>query len=524
MSSVSGSSEDLRVLTQSDWVKLDEMYRNNANFQHLPQMRQQAANDVEQYEAKISALHNELISLENRCREIERYRDRCEQLSAPIRQLPREILVMIFLHYADSMILTMERRYGRSYLVVPGSTLAHVCTYWRSLSFSIHELWSYFAIFVGEQARTQDTRNIVPLLESAVERSQSHPLTFLYDDAFKDFRQGQLFFEVLLPQKHRWKHTRFSLVSEKGWDGFLTRVAIDRDSELPLLETLEMAANLTEADPESLVIPNAPKLTNVILKKMGNPVEFQCHQVQSLSLVNTPLENWDSIQAFSHLTSLTWSPHPKNEVSMGMTTLQITTLVIEGLGNVAKPDNFLEHLTLPRLTSLTFQGDSGTFPEMQFQSFLERSQCSMTELYFDGYGPRDPLSFSSILRALPSLTTLALKEVKYGGNFYITDHHLQRLHLLLPTSSISGFSLARLKSLTIKSVYETRFTDQELVDMVKSRWCPEAPSDSSFSCIERIDISSTHRKFSATALRPLRRLQSAGLRITILDRDGFAIV
>jgi hypothetical protein len=100
-------------------------------------------------------------------------------------------------------------------------------------------------------------------------------------------------------------------------------------------------------------------------------------------------------------------PHPKplrNEVS------NISSLsVLSDHSATARPwEDFLNHITLPRLSTLKITL-SAPFPAPAFLSCISRSNCRITTLHLRGV-QLDLSGLVSVLRAVPSVTTLSLRE------------------------------------------------------------------------------------------------------------------
>ncbi|KAJ6592838.1 hypothetical protein B0H19DRAFT_1055513 [Mycena capillaripes] len=196
-------------------------------------------------------------------------------VDAPIRRLPREILVEIFKlceeprEWSSEPILPhlLEHETKKELRRVAGGDLvsfSEVCTQWRQLVLGTPTLWSKISLdlrcwtFPIETTRTSyGHHRMVQLLNLALARGQQTPLTI---EVYGNGECHPLALQTLAVSAHRWRRATFTVGCEML--RYLSAVA----GNLPLLEIL--CINAVTEDLETLedlakFFSHAPKLRAV---------------------------------------------------------------------------------------------------------------------------------------------------------------------------------------------------------------------------------------------------------------------
>ncbi|KAJ7125838.1 hypothetical protein C8R43DRAFT_958306 [Mycena crocata] len=184
-----------------------------------------------------------LLRLEREDMHVAHHIKRCNQLLAPIRRMPTELLSTIFICYADLMDDTAPARQGPSTVRDGVWSLSHICGHWRDVALSTHALWSRFSFHCSSERLS----NAGAFTEEFLRRSGNHLLTIdffcreSHDETPHLHCRGVL--NTLLSRSRQWKVATFYLPRHL-YDNMVQGTITDN---LPFLETLALRVAFKEA-------------------------------------------------------------------------------------------------------------------------------------------------------------------------------------------------------------------------------------------------------------------------------------
>ncbi|KAG5652915.1 hypothetical protein H0H81_003115 [Sphagnurus paluster] len=392
---------------------IDTLTRTNhrlsaAQFNNVSELLSQAVSDPEKTTAR---LHDDI--------------NRFKYLLAPIRLLPIEILVQIFLytavHEPQACIPLLNQ--------APIST-SQVCSAWRSASFLCSTLWSKLSVSFDKYKTTSNAN--IELMNFWYSRADARPLSFLLT-----CRSNRIVKEItaaLVPFSHRFSHLCFDVDHLEDLKEFLSQ----RNTVLTWLNKLKIyikyaptelyTVNLFRCAPalrdvtfnirsDMLAIPSSfgfpwAQLTHLNLLHRITPHAFthiilQCRQlvhasfsvnIQQRSLLSPPAEQSQDLVVLAYLVKL--------------------RLRIYGSGrhyNIVQ--NTMAHLVFPSMKNFELYGVGAEFsvslifPSLHTHNIniYAASAILLTRLVLVSIYCYDGSEFASMLRACTALETLAIQ-------------------------------------------------------------------------------------------------------------------
>ncbi|KAJ6500731.1 hypothetical protein C8R45DRAFT_897009 [Mycena sanguinolenta] len=456
---------------------------------------------LEHYDPEISRLRKILADLEARKAHLQWYHKCCSSIISPIRQLPPEVLGMIFLGCM-----------GPEPNVIP--VVGQVCRHWRDLVEGTPRLWSNLSI---GRKRFSFHQRYVNMASLFLKRSANRPLSI----SIRNPADARL---VTLVRRHadRWATLRLASTDNAFYN------SLGLDSALPMLEKLEIleAVNrLANSEPIPLKIHNAPKLKHVVLKDGPEYWDLPWTQLTHLE--------YDTSHVIDAVYILRMCPHLE-ECSLGMLDkpvedpeaiptirpllkLRSLRLAIDTVSPKQPASTmmstFFSAVTAPALTSLEVIGQ---WAPTEFTDFLTRNQCQLTHLSMrPGYMKDDKII--DVLQALPTLNTLLL-DVDIGTsrqvqNRTISDKLLRRL-IFYPDSDCV---LPCLTHLSLKT--SVNFSDRMLIDVLESRWIPWVTElygvRLSRLASVNLELCGKKEKLESWSVAELRDMAAAGMLISL---------
>ena len=138
---------------------------------------------IQQIELTVESVENEIMRLRRSLTELENYRGqlyeritRHQAILSPIRKLPTEILAEIFLHAADDSKVVWPRKNGEGEIPL---LLGKICSYWRTLSHALPQLWSKIRLDIPQVLEGRSTAGVKALAEMCLfSRSRNTLLSF----------------------------------------------------------------------------------------------------------------------------------------------------------------------------------------------------------------------------------------------------------------------------------------------------------------------------------------------------------
>ena len=438
---------------------------------------------------------------------------------APVRRLPVEILAEIFeaacldgfsglLPYESPVVLNV----------------ASVCFVWRTVAIETPQLWARL-LKTAEVTQPLDhdgTHRFYHgftkrFLEGMLDRTQSIPLELGSIDNVKTL---ELFAPALLGRCHECDFVEPE--TDSDLEHFL--------KAMPSLCSSRMGLANTSADMDmSSLVPNLRRVSiselhhNIILPTRLTSLELYYSDYGALANI---LSHTSSLQhlAISYIKMdgiQIEAEQPSSSIRLDhLRSLYLRLLRLRHYGTAF--DHFLNNAVTPNLSTLSLRSKShpqDPIPASIF-TFLKHCRASVKTLLLENvYYPMS--TFTSILRSLSSLNVLgyscddtssAIESTDFGDIVHMLD--------VRPSRSSGGNAdeslLPQLTQLDI-TLPGSSFTDQELVDMISSRWRSEMPV---VATLQSVKVVIRNRRFDDTLWDTLHHKQEKGLRIGIRDQEG----
>jgi hypothetical protein len=486
-------------------------------------------------------------------------------LVAPIRRLPPEILVEIFvLTYSTTYFECNSQLAERAGdCGVPMMLAGKVCSSWRQLVLTTPSLWSHITIH-DDFRRESLALPAVPSLEQALALS-GNVLLHLELECMADSSPVTT---LIRQYSQRWKH-----IAIAGKHNLFVEVFNPSslpDLSFPALSSLYLTRQGSSAIQESspmIKLQSAKNLRTLFLSDIRSPdqalpIDLPWEQLEELTfgLFYLPvffiaLPKCTSIRKatlFSTLTAELQNSIPDRLSSTTLTELQFNIATEDGC---IAMDACFEKLTLPTLKKLHIEADESDdyhdpvleWPAASFNAFVERSGFTLTTLCLLQF-PMGDCTLISVLECLPELEELVIKEsilgLSWGSDWQLedeislTNYLMDRLHVGPPGSSNSESNPDDAQPESVKSEdYESMIADSTLVpylkhlklegkgspkifsferffNMVKSRCC--AP-EGSMSNLKSVELRISAQKVSEAIQEEIAALSSDGLVLDVVS-------
>ncbi|KAK0207697.1 hypothetical protein IW262DRAFT_1418887 [Armillaria fumosa] len=339
-----------------------------------------------------------------------------ESISAPIRRLPRDILLEIF-------SLSFSRG-ARDY----PWTLGHVCHWWRDIVHSSPMLWSVVVLVPPYNP---------DIIETQLQRSGNVPLSvYISIESYGGRVHSSTIIDRVMGLCHRWSKL------ELHAHGSMPR---QMPSFLPQLRTLKVRGSWSS---EVVPVLNAPLLKTVRSDDFSR--QLVPYHITHLALSRPSIEGLlPALPLFSNLIELRdFTPkYFAQSVAPGTSPITHPTLRFLSVSGIS----ILSFLTLPALECFQYSLDT-TEDSSVVSAFLSRSRCTLKTL-LAGCMP-NTTSFLELLGSQRSLCRLSLS---LRG-----DRH----HVICQELSSPGF-LPNLEHLTIAWINEEFCI---VAKMIRARW------------------------------------------------------
>ncbi|KAF9000938.1 hypothetical protein BDZ89DRAFT_1082129 [Hymenopellis radicata] len=276
---------------------------------------------------------------------------------APIRRLPRDILVSIF-------ELTFHEDYLPTDVGKPPWTLGQVCRSWRDIVVSASSLWA----IVKYNARHDTRDTVTEIMQEYLRRSEQHPLTVVLEGEYH-----APVYNLILKESHRWK-----LLYVGSIDSSFASCLSSIPGSMLQLEQLY----IIEAEDDCNVFLPAPRLKRFWVPDYAGlcslpSIAHVTHYAAQLKISDNILSESLSPSLITCYISLCDSSPP--DAQSAPTFIHNSHLkVLEVWDGFA----LLNKLMLPALTTLCIDGYEDVPPTAAsiIQAFIQRSSCSLTTL------------------------------------------------------------------------------------------------------------------------------------------------
>ncbi len=348
-------------------------------------------------------------------------RERFESIRAPIRSLPRDILVEIF------HLCRLKRLDRRNYPWL----LGHVCHSWRDVVHSSPMLWSTLIL------RPQKCRpSSVDVLDVHLKCSGNIPLNVCLSMYSNAGNHEKDIMARVTKLAHRWSKLK---IEGQQYENF--------PPSFPALRTLS-ASSIFKGD---VYFFDAPLLRTV---RLGADVALQSFVLPShithLALAWLYAEDFPQLQLYPCLVELHFSSYFVDGSDPIPSTITHPTIRCLSVSE----ESFLEFLVLPALEDLRIRSNDYHVDFQTVSAFLFRSGCSLKTLSVD---VSDSVSLLAFLADQPSLHGLSLMRYSYYCRSDVVLRNLARPDFL-----------SNLESIEIN--YEDREFHPWVVQMIEGRW------------------------------------------------------
>ncbi|THV03753.1 hypothetical protein K435DRAFT_851542 [Dendrothele bispora CBS 962.96] len=438
-----------------------------------------AESQIASYDAQIAQLEEALSVLRHKHKCLQDYVAKHRSLLAPIRRLPPEILILIFLiHCRRSPILLSLGSSNSHQSESSAIFLSQVSIGWRRVALTSPHLWSYLDLSIRDNLtrrrnKDKDKAGFQHHLSFYLKRSLQVPLTVylhMEDSSDSDGDWHAAFGKILQPVYRRCSslvidcffHCQFPVHT----------LSIASITDLPCLEYLKLPADsLMEGWSPALPTYQAPRLRHLEITTMyqSRPLEFSSSVFQQfpwaqittfeLSMLHV-LELWKFLGRCTRLSELivwgvNWSTSlarfqdyldfvntPESFTLPHLISINFNFVDSNNLGCALSvlfsklTASALKHLTIRTSRKWTMFEDSGpTWPLDVFNNFVARSAdpgsglFMLSSLRIDKF-PITVLGLLAVLNCLPFLSELEITEHrgKVEEERLISDELLYGLH------------------------------------------------------------------------------------------------
>ncbi|KAJ7600779.1 hypothetical protein C8J56DRAFT_17540 [Mycena floridula] len=413
----------------SRWNELQAWLRDKDQLsppQKCSQLLEDAEDDLRRCLDVIAHQKMHLAFLQKQCNHLKAHVEGYKTLLAPFRRLPVQILARIFLFVCPNNYV------GTRIHQLPGVVLAGVCSQWRRVVLSTPEIWSNISFHAQGDSSIDEDNHWTTALDFLLVRSGVNLIKVELSCEY-----GQTNYHAMVAALNhlgshstRWQSLTLDIPADlvSFWVSHLNRFR----HRLPMLRSavLDFHGGIQANNPLTM-FEDAPNLSSLLL---GD------HDTKSGILIDhLPVENLRHVDICLSLSSLSrlpqldslrfrspWVYRNDAQISSGLSKLDMN--LDSSLGNV----DFVDHLTLPSLTTLSLQCSTNfslpaLYPIASITSLISRSSCTLTNLTWKDIAIEYP-QWISLLLAIPSLRRLTVSNLKTKlGDPLITEAFFQRL-------------------------------------------------------------------------------------------------
>ncbi|KAK0200481.1 hypothetical protein DFS33DRAFT_1387685 [Desarmillaria ectypa] len=422
---------------------------------------------------------------------------------SPVRYLPAELLIEIFLYALDEHFDILQVTDGPY-------VLSHVCRSWRAVALACPELWTNFVLpWMNLHPRITGP---VYLLDTVLIRSAQRPLSIIYTPE-KANTATKFFYQYLLRECHRWKSARFNIPSDV-YSSF-----IKAKNRLYQLECIDLILDIDRAEAENPTFfdafASATRLRDVTISGT--------HIQETTKLTQTRLP-WSQLRRFctehicsiDHLIQLMTNA-PNLEVLEVLCVewhyprYAESLAIHDSLRSLRLWDpRLLDYLVLPALKCLDLDLDNGDLYASALEGFIQRSGCALKQLRIAGGNPKERVK---TLLAANTITELTIDE-SFSGREYV-----ETLFRVLTYKAKDNALLPHLERFTwIADISSFLFDGHCLVEMIESRRVTERVG--SRLRFVKVTCRTWRSKFTDAVLDRLKKMKEEGLDVHVTLDDA----
>ncbi|TFK67265.1 hypothetical protein BDN72DRAFT_843289, partial [Pluteus cervinus] len=307
--------------------------------------------------------------------------------------------------------------------------VSHVCSQWRSLSFSTSEMWSWMIISSPDESCLKLVEyylhragGIQGLNLSLSEFNRVGTRTTWVPRATEESKWTLAIFNLWIPEVHRWKSICFNISTGP-------RSKLLNLSPSSLSGITSASLQLYWLEPTALQfwdnLHTSPALKEVIWPRGFNliPSSAPLAQLTSVHLLHEFISWTEFFKLLSSCPRLRWVRAmvipitPAEAVSMTMTVAHcLETLLLPLTPSEVGSGILLDFIEAPNLRVL--QMDASQSDSAVLGRFLCRSKCQLRKLslktqFYGSYSEADLID--NLIHAAPHLTSLEMCELSYNG-------------------------------------------------------------------------------------------------------------
>ncbi|KAE9391548.1 hypothetical protein BT96DRAFT_864866 [Gymnopus androsaceus JB14] len=480
--------------------------------------------DLDDYDTEIARLQTQIDSVQEQKKSLNDYKTNLQSLLSPFRELPNEIMCLIFeLACTDNLLQQYPWPVGRNtkpptklslpaITYLPALSISAVCTRWRFLALASPRIWSQIRVETAPEGEVMSDREsgFLSTLQLYLDRSADSPLLIDLQtprNEVEDERNPSAL-SLLLNYTSRWQI--FSYTGDFNLDAC---EGFHQHHSFPILEALNLRGVGAEIQTTDLdCFEHAPKLRAVRTDYLETDSDLPWTQLTSLDV--GAYEGWD-INLLHHCHGLTVLKLRDFWPTLGTSNTSLTRLksfTFTRSGDERTLEDMFSCFTFPSLKELFIYPEDDpctridNWPLNAFIAFISRSSCALTMLSLNNVAISD-LDLIATLHLLPSLTLLSIDDL-IDGEYEnpITSHFISSMH-----ASSAAPLLPKLHSLSIK-LLENRSSDPDdddslddatFIDMVLSRWIPDRTHAAAIGidCLRSLVLHFWHREIDEDIYR-----------------------
>ncbi|KAJ7161925.1 hypothetical protein C8R43DRAFT_316419 [Mycena crocata] len=254
--------------------------------------------------------------------------------------------------------------------------LGRVCSYWRTVSISLPELWTHI-----------DRKIPLRMVKAHLERSLPYPLTVElgYSDT------GSV--ELLVASSSRWADADVEMRA------FMESMLAHIEGQLPILRRLKYSGNVSGFR-SFTAFATAPALRDVVLSPGKASVQLPWEQLLRLNLRLTESTGLAQLRLAHNLVALTLAGLPYGTPPQ-VELPRLHTLHI-------KDGGFLQHFVVPAMEDMYVNMDVSAVPAL-----VDRSACPLRRFTTDGQcAAADIIAILEVASTLEELRVSAIADVQ----------------------------------------------------------------------------------------------------------------
>ncbi|KAF9058750.1 hypothetical protein BDP27DRAFT_1432348 [Rhodocollybia butyracea] len=542
-------SSNIRInLSAAELAQLENQLRSEfgpfvvspERAEELKEILALADKDIDMYDSEIAHHQEQIMIAQAKKQPLITQHAKLRSLLSPMRRLSNEVLLHIFEYVCEENLLQSYPWFSNqpplteltspAITYLPTMAISSVCSRWHVLALSSPSLWANIRVEMYSPAQDKATALVgfVDTVARFLDRSGDRPLSlslYLLDTPNYEIEEPLL--TMLTQHARRWETFTYS------GDSSLTQHVTLSNLHFPLLVELDIGTfdDRDGISPDFNCFEHAPRLCTLGTPKMFTS-KVPSHQLHHLILRDGHSRLVDMLHKCPLVKSLEvvgWEAYDPQS-SEPYTSRTITSLSIIK-GHEPSLELILLTFNLPSLNTFVLESydmSSGYWATKTFISFISRSSCMITTFILYGM----VLSDSDLLAALqvmPSLLHLVIEDSQLAQYRPIISNLIPRL---IHHESTSISLVPKLHTLRLVSQCNNdngTFDDSAFVSMVESRWFrPGSDRSAAMSLLGRTSIRSVFLRFEwrevdAEIYKPLRILDTEGLRVVVVDANGVQV-